>query len=168
MARFVFRLEAVLQRRKRVERERQLVVADLERQRLDFERRIGNCQREIRSHKSDLRALLAGDRATGSHAGAGVDTRTVRLQAAASLHAQARTQRLALQLAGVYRRLEGARSELLRAATERRAVELLRERQFEAWKHEQNRREAIEIDEIATMGAGRGVGPGFDGSEATG
>ncbi len=155
MPRFIFKLESVLQMRTRIERDRQMVVAELERQRVELERRISDCQRTIRSHKEDLRSLLGHGPERTDEAPRRVDTRPVRLQAGASLHAQARAQRLALQLAGVYRRLEGARAELLRAATSRRAVELLRERQFERWKREQDRREAGEVDEIATMTAGR-------------
>lgn len=155
MPRFVFRLQALLEQRLRAEQEKQLVVAAFERQRLTLEGQIGACQQEIRSHKEDLRLLLGGGRDEGAEP-CGVDTRTVRIQAAASLHAQARTRRLALQLAGLYKKLEAARRELQEAMTRRRAVELLKERQFQAWRREQNRRETLEVDEIATMRAARG------------
>lgn len=149
MARFVFPLEALLEQRRGVERSRQLAVAAIERERLEMEAQISDCQRQIVSHKEDLRSLLSGN------GGGAVDTRTVRLQAGASLHAQATAQRMALQLAGVYRRLEAARAELMRATTARKAVETLRERQYERWKREQNRREAAMLDELATMKAAR-------------
>jgi len=149
MAKFIFSLQALLDQRLHLEREKQLVVAALERERMELEARVTACQNEIRSHKDDLRQLLGGA------SGGAVETRTVRLQAGAALHARARTQRMALQLAGVYRKLEMARAELRKATTKRRAVELLRDKQFHEWKREIERREAIELDEIGTMRAAR-------------
>lgn len=153
MVRFRFNLQALLDQRSHVERQKQLAVAAIERQRADVQDQISARQAEIRSHKDDLRALLAPLR----QGEGGVDLRTARLQANASLHVQARTQRLALQLAGVYKRLEAARHELREAATRRRAVELLKQRRFEAWKLNERRRESNELDEIATLRAARGA-----------
>ena len=163
MARFIFPLQALLDQRESVERTRQLAVAAIERERLELEGRIASCQDQIRSHKGDLRDLLAGTSAEGLQSG--VDTRTVRLQASASLHAQASAQRLALQLAGVYRRLQTAQVELRKATTARKAVEVLKQRRFEAWKREQSRRETAALDELATMAAGRAT-PTQDADEA--
>ncbi len=153
MARFIFTLAALLEQRKHVERSHQLAVAAIERERAQLESRISSCQQQIRSHKFDLRNLLSGENLEANQRG--VDTRTVRLQASASLHAQAGAQRLALQLAGVYRRLETARNELRRAATARKAVEVLKDRRFEQWKMEQNRKENAAMDELAIIAAGR-------------
>jgi flagellar export protein FliJ len=155
MPRFVFTLQALLDQRVHAERRAQHAVAALERQRLDLEARVSARQGEIRAFKAELRSLLGGQEA-------GVDLRTVRVQAAASLHAHAQTQRLALGLAGVYQRLEGARRALREAATRRRAVELLRERRYAAWKREIDRRESSELDEIGTMKAARASMNGGD------
>jgi flagellar FliJ protein len=145
MPTFIFQLQALLDQRSHAERQKQLAVATIERQRLDLESRVTDRQTEIRSHKNDLRDLLT------TPAAQGVDFRTVRLQANASLHAQLSTQRLALQLAGLYHRLDAARKELREAATRRRAVELLKQKRFDAWKREQHRLETNELDEIATL-----------------
>jgi hypothetical protein len=56
---------------------------------------------------------------------------------------------------GLHRRIDAARLELLKATTDRKAVEVLRQRRYEAWRAEQARREAIALDEISTMRAGR-------------
>lgn len=152
MAKFVFNLQALLDQRLHAERGKQLIVASLERQRLELEAAVASKQSEIRSHKEDWRSLLSGSERGG------VDLRTVRVQANAALHARVRTQRLALQLAGVYQRLEAARKDLREAATRRRAVELLRDRRFEAWRGEINRRESMELDEIGTIRAARMIG----------
>jgi flagellar export protein FliJ len=146
MAKFVFRLQALLEQRSHEERQKQLAVAAVERERAALEAEIAGHQRVIGGFREDIRAMLASG---------GVDVREVRLQAAASLHAQAATQRKAIRLAGVYQRLESARGELRAAATRRRAVELLKEKRFEHWKDEIKRKEDIELDEIGTLRAAR-------------
>ena len=149
---FRFRLQPVLDQRLRQERDRQLVVAAHERERLSLEAEVLACRGVVVQERADLRERLAG----GS-----VDLRGARVQAHASLGAMLRTQRAALQLAGVNARLEMARRELLRATAARKAAELLRERQFEAWRYEQERRERIELDEITGAKAARkGAGEG--------
>jgi flagellar export protein FliJ len=65
----------------------------------------------------------------------------------------ASAQRAVVRLAGVQKRLEMARLDLIAATAERRGVEVLRERRFEAWKREQDRREAAAMDEMAVMRA---------------
>jgi len=147
MPKFHFELEALLDMRRASERDKQLVVARLERERLDAESRLAACQSELVSHKSDLRTVLAAPTA--------VDLRSVRLQANASLHAQARAQRLAITLAGLYKRLDGARAELRAATTRRRAVETLKERRRLEWLAAQKKREADELDDLSTARAAR-------------
>lgn len=153
MARFVFRLQALLEQREALERERQLEVAVLERERLELEERIRLLQEEIRSHRGDLRRLLGGD--DGTRTSGAVDTRGVRLQANAALSVQARTQHLAIKLAGVYERLAAAQERLREASASRKAVELLRERQYEQWRSALEKKEANELDEIGTSRASR-------------
>lgn len=154
MPKFVFPLHAVLRQREHEERRAQQSVAVIERERLDLEARVAACQAEIRGYKDDLRSLLAP--ATARAASDLVpDMRFVRLQTSASLHAESRTRRLALQLAGVYQRAERARAELRHATTRRKAVEALRDRMYEQWKRELSRRESNELDEIATIRAAR-------------
>lgn len=150
MPKFVFRFEAVLGQRRREERARQLTVAQMERQRLDIEAFIRDCQQRIVQEKEDLRDQLGRQKA-----GAGVDLRNVRLQAHASLQLVGRAQQAVVTLAGVHSRLDAARAELLKAATRRRAVEVLKERQLEAWKQESERREARALDELIVSRAGR-------------
>ena len=149
MPRFVFTLQALLDQRLHEERSKQLAVAAVEGQRAALEADIADRQRRIGGFKEDIRALLSTPEPGG------VDLRTVRLQAAASLHMQAGTQRLALNLAGVYQRLESARAELRAASTRRRAVELLKQKRHDQWKREITRKENLELDEIGTLRAAR-------------
>ena len=85
----------------------------------------------------------------------GVALHAVKMQANASLHLVARAQQAVLELAGVHKRLDAARIELLSATTARKAVELLRDRRYQQWKHEQARKEAAESDELNVMRHGR-------------
>jgi flagellar export protein FliJ len=155
MAKFRFELEAVLKQRRAVELEKQLVVATLEAQRLQIEDQIRGCQREIVREKEELRDQLQQERSAGEGLGVAVDLRGVRFQAAAGLRLVAKAQHAVLQLAGVHKRLDAARLELLRATTHRKAVETLRERRLEAWRVEQNRKEAATLDELGVMRAAR-------------
>ncbi len=149
MPRFVFKLEPLLEQRRAQEREKQIVVAKIERERQELIRFLSAAQMEIGSHKRDLSSLLAGGE------GRAVRMTPVRLQAGASLHAEARARHLTIKLAGVYKRLHAAQSELASAMAARRAVELLKERRHSEWLHEQARREAAETDDLVVSRHGR-------------
>ncbi|MCC6676959.1 MAG: flagellar FliJ family protein [Phycisphaerales bacterium] len=152
MAKFIFELESVLEVRRGVERNQQLAVARLERQRIDIEDRIREYQRQLTLERRDMQAHLNAE--AGSRGG-GVDLDAVRLQASASLHLVGKAHQEVIRLAGLHRKIDAARLELLKATTDRKAVEVLRQRRFEAWSAEQRRREAVALDEINTMRAGR-------------
>lgn len=161
MARFRFPLEPVLEHRRMIEEERQRAVAVVERERLALEDSIRAYQGAITGEKDDLRQRL---RTLAPGAG-GAGLEGVRRQAAAAIGVLGHAQRAVLQLAGVHKRLEAARAELLEAAKRRKAVELLRERLHERWRLEQSRREAAEMDELAVMrGAARPEGDDSHGA----
>lgn len=145
MARFHYNLQPLLTLRERQERDKELALARVESERQAIEDQIRTSQDEIVRCKLDWRGSLAGT----------VDPRAARFQAGAALHLQGKTQRLVLQLAGVQRRLEAARSELAEASRRRRAVELHKERRLREWKREQSKREDLMVDELATMAAAR-------------
>lgn len=152
MARFKFELETVLDIRRNVERNKQLIVAELERDRLAIEGRIRGFQQQIVAERNDLRAHLDAERRDDD---APIDLSAVRMQANASLHLVAKAHQEVLRLAGVHKRIDAARLDLLKATTDRKAVETLRQRRYDAWMIEQNRREERALDEIATIGASR-------------
>ncbi|MFZ4573329.1 MAG: flagellar FliJ family protein [Phycisphaerales bacterium] len=145
MAKFVFRLEAVLRARLAEERARQLALATVERERAAIEEEIRGHQVAIATERAEMRERLSP--------GAPVQLRAVRLQAHAALHAVARAQQATLRLAGVYQRIDVARRDLLKATTRRKAVERLRERRFEEWAQERKRAETAALDELAVMRA---------------
>jgi flagellar FliJ protein len=145
--RFTFRLQPVLEQRRRLEQERQREVGALERERIELEERIRAWQGAIGAARSDLRARLGGG-------GRSISLQDVRMQANASLHLAARAQQAVLELAGVHARLEAARRRLLEATTARKAVSLLRERRLAEWRLGERRREEREIDDLNTMRRG--------------
>lgn len=145
MARFRFRLESVLEHRRAVERDRQRAVAGLERRRTELEAEIMRRRNAAVGEQALARAALVGM----------LDVRALRLQGAAALRHEAEARRCAIELAGLLRRLEAARADLLHAARRRKAVEMLRERRWEQWRLDQSRAEGAALDELAVMRAGR-------------
>ncbi len=150
MPRFRFKLQPVLDQREREERDKQLIVAELERERLALESRIRMCQQMMEDERATLsQALMSGQR---------VDLQTVKMQAGASLKHHFEAQRTVLELAGVFRKIQFAREELAQAAARRKAVELLRDQHLEAFKQAIERKESHDLDEMSVMRFGRNDG----------
>lgn len=142
MARFRFRLQPVLGQRERGEQDRMMAVAALERERLALENRLRACQSRIAGGRADISAALGGGR---------VDLGAARMQAGATLRDDQEARRTVLELAGVLKRLDASRQELAQAAARRRAIELLRDRDLERHRTEENRREALDLDDLMVM-----------------
>lgn len=152
MAKFVFRLEALITQREALEREAQLAVARLEAERLTLEEVLRGIRISLDAEREEWRVRLHGTVADpGESAIAGVDVSLVRLQASASLHQVRRAQQTAVRLAGVLARLDQARAELVKASAARKAVERLRERRYEAWRLREQQRENAALDELSVM-----------------
>jgi flagellar export protein FliJ len=152
MPRFVFELEAVLKQRLAEERERQLAVATLEREKQQLEELLRSYQRDLTGERDELRDQLAATQAGAAM----LDLRGVRFQAGASLRLITLAQRAVLQLAGVHKKIDAARLLLLQAAMRRKGVEMLKDRRLEEWKLEQKRKEEAALDELNVVRAGRG------------
>jgi flagellar FliJ protein len=144
-ARFAFAFEALLNARRMDERNHQLTVAQIERQRLRLEDELRHAQTRIISDKEQLKTRLLG----------AIDAHGLRMQAAATMHQMRQAQRVVLELAGVHRRLESARAALVEASRRRRAIELLREQRYEHWKSTIVKGEVAALDELAVMAAAR-------------
>lgn len=168
--RFVFRLQPVLEQRERLEEQAQLRVAAIERERLLGEAVLRSIQSELLDTRRYLRAGLhpTSQAAPEAATDGPVGLAGVRAAASASLHLGVRAQRAAMELAGTLKRLESARADLLRAAADRKAVQLLKDRELEAFRREQLKREAAALDELVVMHHGRPGSlvalPGHDGS----
>jgi len=142
---FVFKLEPLLTARRRVEQDKQRVVAELERQRKDLEDTLRRQQEFISEGKRSMSDRLVGE----------LEVAGLRAHAGSTIHLMRRAHQILLEAAGVHKRLETARSELIEATRQRRAVELLRERRYAEWHKRMNRLEDDALDELAVQSAGR-------------
>ena len=145
MAKFRFELQAVLNARLRAEELQQRRVAELEASRRKLEDGLRARQARIGESRAQLRGRLMG----------AIDPSMLRGQANASLAGMRDAQRVVLELAGIHRQLQSVMEELRAASRDRRAVEILKERRFEDWRREQDRREQAELDEIAVIRGSR-------------
>lgn len=155
MKAFRFRLQSVLDQRVREERQHQLRVAEIERERHELEEGLRAINHAIESERDDWRARVAGELTWEGRPLGAVDVRGARFQASASVGLIAEAQRLVLRLAGVHTRLERARVDLIGATTARRAVELLRDKHKEAWQRRITQSEARDLDDLTVMRFGR-------------
>ena len=145
MAQFNFRMQTLLDLRKREEDALRVEHAEIVRARNSIENMLREQQRKITEQKSGMRDRLIGV----------VDTDALRLHAHAALGLMREAQTAAVELAGLARREERARGSLVAAQSRRRAVELLRERRLAEWRQEQERREVAELDDLVSVAAHR-------------
>lgn len=142
MARFVFRLRAVLKQRRWVERERQ--------------RELSAAQRAVQQAMSELAQLQQEVRDANDFArqGLSVGRVNVGLLAQHRLYLAAagqRMQEIARRIEQARQEMSAAQQRLADAARQRRVIELLRDRQLQQWKAEQDRRELAMLDEAGTQ-----------------
>jgi flagellar export protein FliJ len=142
MAKFKFRLQPVLEQRGREEKDRMREVGELERKRMAIEADIRASQSRIVEGRDAVVAALSIGR---------VDLGAARLQSAATLRHDQEARRGVLEMAAVMQQLEAARGRLIRAAARRRAIELLRDRELERYRIEENRRENVAMDDLMVM-----------------
>jgi len=140
--RFNFRLAPLLEHRKHLERDRKRKVAEIQQEINRLVSKVQSAQQAIAGENFTLTSeRLAGklDMAYISHQKRYVGS----LQMLIMVTLQ--------QMAAIERTLQAARKELLDAARARKVIEKLRERQFQRWLAEQNKKEAATIDEIGTQ-----------------
>jgi len=140
MAKFTFKLEPLLAHRQRIEDERQRAMAQLLREKLILETQMRNHQQTISTDKRSMGDALVGH----------VDVDRIRRHAAHSGQVAVRLQQIAYRMYQLNQKVDESRRLLVEAMKQRKAVELLRDKQYKRWKAEQDRREARELDEIGT------------------
>jgi flagellar FliJ protein len=145
VARFRFELEALLAMRLREERLCMTEFAAIERQRYDLEENLRSKQREIGQVKQTLREGLVGS----------VNVGLIRQHAAATIAVDRLARQTVLELAGLSRKADAARQRLVAASQRRRAVEILRERRFEEWKRDADRKETAFLDDLSNIARAR-------------
>ncbi len=145
MARFVFKLESVLKHRQGVEDQCQRRLAELLGEQWRLRHQLENQQQTIREDKRTMAGALVGP----------VDVGRIRGHAAYVQQSALRAQQVGMRLVELNRRIETARGALAEAVRQRKAVQVLRDRQYRRWQEAQKRREAAELDELGVQGYGR-------------
>lgn len=146
MARFVFRLEPVLRQRWREEQACQRRLAQLLDRRRQMHEQLRRMQGGLSSDKQAMAASLVGQ----------VDVSRIRMHAAHNAQVTQRAHGLVRELAELEDHVAQARAALLEATRQRKAIELLRDRQLDRWRKKMAKREAAAVDELATQRYGRG------------
>ena len=160
MATFNFRFQSVLEHRRRIEDECQRELAQHLRTHMILEGQLQRMERQVRQSKHELADALVGR----------VDVQRVSDFARYSGHSAERARQLADRISQAKRQIDQARAKLLDATRQRKAMELLRSRHEQAWRKELRRREAMQMDELATQQFVRGAAgqaPAAAGGEGT-
>ena len=138
---FEFKLDVLLQHRCTEEEKCQRELSRLLRSKMIFEQELRKMQQTIAGSKRQLSNDLLGK----------VNINRVAEFASYSGQTTMRGHHLVVKMAELEQHIQIARQKLLEATKKRKALELLRDKQKEAWVREQNRRETAELDEIATQ-----------------
>ena len=141
MTRFTFKFESLLKHREAKEDGAQRELAKSLRQRMILQQQVQHMQRAISGSKQQLSDGLVGP----------VDVNSVTQFARYSGQVGVRAQQIIIKLAQVEKDIQGKRAALVEAMKARKAVALLRDRHFQAWQREQQRREILALDEIGAQ-----------------
>ncbi len=147
MARFIFKLQAVARQRELIEQQKQRALGGLRMQMGALEARLRALDGQMRAVNEDLRT---------NHLRGPLDVSYLAAHRRYVLATQRQGIALAQQMGALQRQIEQAQAELAEAAKNRKAIEKLREKQFERWKAEQDRKEMADLDEVGQQMA---VGP---------
>ena len=141
MKAFQFRYQAVLKHRTAIEQQKQRALAQLMHQRNAMFKQLREMQDTISSSKREAAAGLVGSVDLDAIAG------IARYSASCALQGNV----LVRELAQMENLVNQARNELIEATKNRKALELLRDRQRQDWELEQRRMEAKQLDEQTTQ-----------------
>ena len=145
MQAFQFQYKTVLRQREIIEQQKQRAFAKLMHQRNAMVIRLREMQETISTSKREAADGLIGTVDLGAIAG------IARYSASCALQGNT----LVREIAQLENLVEQARNELIEASKNRKALELLRDRQRQAWELEQRRMEAKRFDEHATQAYAR-------------
>jgi len=147
MAKFTFPLQPLLKIRTQAEHTAQRALGEQQRELVRLEDMLRTQQGRLTQSSHDMRGRLVGR----------LDVNELRLFAASSVTGSRDANRIVLEMAGVHKRVEAAREQLLEARQKRMAIEQLRERRYEEWKARINKAEDELLDEIACRAGSQSV-----------
>ena len=140
MAKFVFKLEAVLRQRKHVEGEKQRALALIQSQMTVLQNELRLLNETVQTSTNDLR----DNRLTGR-----LDLHFLAAHRRFTLATQRKAMNLVQKMALVQRSVDEAQQALLEAVKQRKAIEKLREKHHQRWAEEIARKEAAQLDEVS-------------------
>ncbi|MBI1336390.1 MAG: flagellar export protein FliJ [Phycisphaera sp.] len=141
MAKFVFKLQTLLKHRQMLEDRAQQELAKTLRRRMILEGQLRQMQESIRDSRHQLADSLVG------RVDLGQTTRFAQFSGQLRLRAQQHV----MEMAKLEKEVQARREALVRATQARRAVELLRDKQFAQWQQSEQQRESAVFDELATQ-----------------
>ena len=142
MSRFTFSLESVLKHRTRVEQERMRELAVVAGEMTRLQRELKALNDALQQGAQDMKA---------NHLTGPIDVAYLAAHRRYSVAMQRKGQMLVQDMARQQKKVEDAQRLLAEAAKERKVIETLREKQFERWKAEADRKEQAEADEVGAQ-----------------
>lgn len=142
---FRFRYQSLLEHRRHVEEKRQRELAQRLQRKSELEGMLEEAQSTIRENKHELADSLQGR----------VDMSQLGMFARYSVHMAGRGMHVVRHIAAAQQEVERARAKLLEATQQVKALELLRDREYEQWKKQQKKKENQRLDEIAVQSYAR-------------
>ncbi len=147
MAKFVFKLDSVLRQRRSIEDECQRNTAKLMRQRMILHDQLRQMQQSVTNSKRQLTEGLTGQ----------VDMDQISGFARFSSQVNLRANTIVRQLSQLETQVLEAQKKLLAAMRDRKALDLLRDKQLRAWQRVTRRRESARLDDLAAQAYTRQV-----------
>jgi flagellar FliJ protein len=142
VAKFHFKLEALLAHRQQVEKEKQRKLAVVQNEVQALTRQLQETHTRIAAENKSL---------TATHLTGTLDMQYIAHEKRYVGNLQIKIVLGMQKLAAMEKTLATARTELLAAARDRKVIEKLREKQFARWRAEQDRKEAALMDELGTQ-----------------
>ena len=142
MPKFVFPLEALLRQRQSAERERQRELALCQAEMVRLQQELKQLNDELQGSDADMKA----NRLMGA-----LDVAFLAAHRRYSLAMQRKGQGLVQDLARQQKKVDDAQRLLAEAAKKRKVIEKLREKQFERWRQEIERKEQAAADEAGAQ-----------------
>ena len=142
MARFVFSLESVLRHRKHAEQERMRELAVVQGEMTRLQQELKGLNDAMQAGAQDMKA---------NHLTGPIDVAYLAAHRRYAVAMQRKGQTLVQDMARQQKKVEEAQRHLAEAAKERKVIEKLREKQFERWKAEADRKEQAEADEVGAQ-----------------
>jgi len=149
---FVFRYETLLRHRRHVEQLRQRELATIMRTQMIMQGQLRRMQQDLQGSKQELGSALVGK----------IDFDRVGQFTRFNAQSAMRGRDVVVRLAQLEPQIAEARSQLNDAVRQRRALEMLRDRQYEQWQREQARREEATLDDLTTTRHARTIAIGGD------